>query len=100
MRIYNLFILLFLFLAWLILIVLFKCILELSYVYESQCALSFKSIISFYYMLSDIAVEIHQQHILKIHGDAKIHDKANIEFLQDVHIFLSYKTLKLKKLRC
>lgn len=48
-------------------------------------------------MLSDIAVEIHQQHILKIHGDAKINDKANIEFLQDVHIFLSYKTLKLKK---
>lgn len=51
-------------------------------------------------MLSDIAVEIHQQHILKIHGDAKINDKANIEFLQDVHIFLSYKTLNFKKLRC
>lgn len=51
-------------------------------------------------MLSDIAVEIHQQHILKIHGDAKIHDKANIEFLHDVHIFLSYKTLNFKKLRC
>lgn len=54
-------------------------------------------LLSFYYMLSDIAVEIHQQNILKIHGDAKIHDQANIEFLQDVHIFLSYKTLKLKK---